>query len=650
MMRQLTRLFEPIKIDSMELKNRIKMPALSLRYARDMKVTDRLKNFYAERAKGGAALIGIACSPTRLEISEAGDELVAIYDDRFIPGLRELADICHRYGAKIYAQAGVGYSWTFGDGPVELVSPSGVTTSGRPRPPFRIGTPKNAAPTRAVTVDEIHQVVDAFGEAARRAREADFDAFECGVAGGYFISQFFSPRTNKRTDEYGESLENRARIFIDIVNSIKKRAGEDYPILFRLSASDFLDGGYTIEDTKVLAQLAEKAGVNAFDGMYGWHESPVPAVQNSVAQGHWVYVAEELKKAVSVPVGAGTRISDPLFAEQIIAEGRADFVYMARPLIADPELPNLAFEGRLDDIRPCIACSHCLDSMMDGPVACTVNPRAGREGEYTVEPTEKAKKVAVIGGGPGGMQAAIIASRRGHEVTLYEKGDRLGGQMLIASLTPYKDYVAKFSQYLTRQVKESQVKVRLGQAISFESISESKLDIVIVTTGACPIIPDIAGVDGENVVLAVDVLTGCKEVSQTVVIVGGGLVGCETAEFLAQRGKQVTILEMLDRIGNDIGPSTRWVILGRLRKTGVRIEVNVTVTGITDKGVKGLKAGSSEFFKGDSVIIAVGAKANKALVEALEGKMPMLYSAGDCVEPRGIVNAIREGFKIASEI
>jgi len=649
-MRQLTKLFEPIKIGSMELKNRIKMPALSLRYARDMKVTDRLRDFYAERAKGGVALIGIACSATRLETSEAGDELVAIYDDRFIAGLRELVDICHAYGAKIYAQTGVGYGWAFGDGPVELVSPSGITASGRPKPPFHIGTPKDAAPPRALTVDEIHQIVDAFGEAARRAREAGFDAFECGVAGGYIISQFFSPRTNKRTDEYGGSLENRARISIDIVDSVTKKAGEDYPLLFRLSASDFLDGGYTLEDTKVLAQLAEKAGVRAFDAMYGWHESPVPTVQSSVPQGYWVYVAEELKKVVNAPVGAGTRISDPLFAEQIIAERKADLVYMARPLIADPELPNKAIEGRLDSIRPCIACCHCLDMMIEGPVACTVNPGAGKEGEYTIMPTAKPRRVMVVGGGPGGMEAATIAAQIGHEVTLCEKGDRLGGQMLLAALPPYKDGIDKLTRYLIHQVEESRIRVKLGQTVTLESISECKPDIVIVATGASPIIPNVPGIDGENVVQAVDVLAGRKQVGRTVVIIGGGMVGCETAEFLSQKGKQVTILETLDRIGNDMGPTVRWVILGRLRKAGVKMEASVMVTEITSVGTKGLRAGSLEFFGGDSVVIAVGAKANKELAETLKDKPLALYFAGDCIEPRRIVSAIHEGFQAASEV
>lgn len=649
-MNELRRLFEPIKLGSMELKNRIKMPALSLRYAHDLKVTDKLKNFYTERAKGGVALIGIACTPTRLEASEAGDELLGIYDDQFIPALQELVDSCHNHGTKIYAQIGVGYAWAFDNGPVEFVSPSGITASGRPRPPFRIGTPLDAGMPRAVTVDEIHEVVDAYGEAARRARESGFDAVECGVAGGYFICQFFSPRTNKRTDEYGGCLENRARIFLDIVESIKGKAGADYPIMFRLSASDFLEGGYTLEDTKILAQISENAGVCAFDAMYGWHESPVPAVQSSVPQGYWTHVAAALKEVVTVPVGSGTRISDPLFAEQIITEGKADFIYMARPLIADPELPNKAIEGRLGDIRPCIACCHCLDQMITGPVTCAINPRAGREEEYVIKPAMKLKNVMVIGGGPGGMQAAILADQRGHDVTICEKNDRLGGQMLVAALPPYKSDIGKFTRYLSHQLEQSRVKIKLNQEITPKSIGTEKTDVVIIATGASPITPDIPGVNGENVVQAVDILTKHKQAGQTIVIVGGGMVGCETAEFLSHQGKQVTILEMLGRIGSDIGPTARWVALSRLRNSGVKMETNITVTEITAGGIKGLRAGSTEFFEADTVILAVGAKANRELAEALKGKIPAFPLIGDCVEPRRIADAMKEGFQIASDI
>lgn len=643
-MHKLKRLFEPIKIGQMELRNRLKLPAVALSYAHDMRVTDRLKNFYVERAKGGVALIGITCTATRLDLV---DILVGIYDDRFIPGLRELVDSCHKYGAKIYAQVGAGYGWAFGDGPVEIFSPSGITASGRAGPPLNIGT-MPGAPIRALTIDEIHQIVDAYGEAARRARQAGFDAFEFLASTGYMLNQFLSPLSNKRTDEYGGSLENRTRVFTEVIRSIKSKAGKDYPLLCRISTTDMLDGGYTVEDGKQIARILEAAGVDCFDAMPGWHEAIVPMIQPSVPQGHWLYIAEELKKVVNVPVATGTQISDLALAEQALVDGKADLICMARSLIADPELPNKAKEGRIDDIRPCIHCCHCFD-LLETPVACTVNARAGKEGNYVIQPAAQSKRVFVIGGGPGGMEAAITAAKRGHKVTILEKEKELGGQMLIAALPPHKGDIDKLTRYLRNQMRKAGVNTKIGQKADLNSISADKPDQVIIAAGATPIIPNIPGVKGRNVVIASEVLTESKPVGDKVIIIGGGMVGCEIAEFLAQKNKQVTILEILKRIGSDIGRTTRWVILDNLRQSGIRMETGVETTEITEKGVRGLKDGSSVFFEADTVVLAVGAKANTEFAKQSETKVP-LHFIGDCVEPRRIVNAIEEGFKTACQI
>ena len=646
-MSQLKRLFEPFRIGRIELKNRIELTPLGMGYCTNLRVTDRMKNFYNELAKGGPGLIGISCTPSHLE---EGAPFPGIYSDEFIPELRDLVKVCCAHGAKVYCQLVTCYGWAFGSGPVEWISPSGTTVHGRTRPAFYAGlTPAGPQP-RALTIAEIQRMVDAMGDAARRSRQAGFDAVEIVASSGYILSQFLSPLTNKRTDEYGGSLENRMRISLDIVDSIKKKAGGDYPIRFLLSPQH-TEGGYTMDELKVFASALERAGVQGFGTRPGWHDDRVEMLQMAVPQGAWVFIAEELKKLVNVPVSAGGKISDPFVAEQVIAEGRADLVYMARALFADHELLNKAREGRFDEIRPCISCMRCFDQSAAGmEVACSVNARAGREGEYIIEPATKTKKVFIIGGGPAGMEAARIAAQRGHHVTLCEKSDRLGGQLLMAGVPPNKDAINKLTRYLTNQMVNSQVEVKLGHEVSLKSIEEKKPDVVIMATGAVPIIPEIPGVEGSNVVAAFDVLAGYKEVGEKVVIVGGGMVGCETAELLAERGKKVTIVEMLKRVGNDIGPATRRGTLMRLEKNRVRIETNVKVEAITDKGVRGIRDGSSEFFEGDSIVLAIGTRPDKELAKELEGKVTELHLIGDCVEPHQIMEAIKDGFHIAREI
>ena len=637
-MTELKNLFQPIKVGKLELKNRIVFLPVMTGYGADDMVTERLKTFYAERARGGAALLttGIIM-PSSLGRPLPG--MTGIYHERFIPGLRQLTDVVHAQGAKIAAQIGLQYYWAKEEGaPTEEVAPSEVAT-------------RRGPPPRALTSEEIHQMVDEFSQGARRARDAGFDAieFHCGI--GYMINRFLSPCTNKRSDEYGGSLENRMRFLLEIIESSKRKAGADYPIICRMSGDEFMEGGHTLEDSKKLASILEKAGVHCLNIQAGWHECPRPLVHMSVTRGAFVYIAEEIKKVVDVPVVAAYRINDPILAEEILAQGKADLIGMARPLIADPELPNKAREGRFDDIRPCIACGHCLDSIMEGnPMACAVNARAGREAEYTIEPAKRSKKVFVMGAGPAGMEAAAVAAKRGHEVTLFEKMDRLGGNLLLASVPSYKWEVSNLTRYLETQLRKSGAKVRLGEEVSAKSIEEGKPEVVISATGATPIIPDLPGVAGKNVVSALEVLTGEKDVGRRVIVVGGGMVGCETADFLAEKGKEVTILEMLERVGADIGRTSRWVVLGRLRDAGIRMETKVNVVEITDKGVRASREGAAEFFEGDSVVLAVGLKPNKELTQKLEGKVAALYSMGDCVEVQRIAQAIEGGFRVAREI
>jgi len=334
---------------------------------------------------------------------------------------------------------------------------------------------------------------------------------------------------------------------------------------------------------------------------------------------------------------------------------------MGRALLADADLPNKAKEGRLDEIVPCIACSNCLAEIMSiykswgkgTATFCTVNPFGGKEGEYILKPALKKKKVVVIGGGPAGMEAAMTAAARGHRVTLFEKGAEPGGWLLVGCLPPHKDEIRKLYRNLAVRTKMAGVEIRLNSEATPERIEAEKPDVLILAIGANPLIPDIPGVKGANVVMAEDILTGRKTVGGAVVIIGGGLVGCETAEFLIEKGKgvtRVTVLEMLERMADTISPTYRPFFLARLKQEGVQMKTRTTVLEITDRGVKVDESGTPGFIEGDAVVLAVGLKADAKLVESFQGKAPEVYSIGDCVKPRMIKEAIGEGFSVGMKI
>ncbi|MBM3148629.1 MAG: hypothetical protein FJZ88_01190 [Chloroflexi bacterium] len=637
-MGKLAKLFEPIKIGTMEVKNKIVMPAMELGLAADDMVTDRFKAFYAERARGGAGLIVVGLAPT-LYTGMFPPGGIGIYKDEFVPGLREFVNLMHKYGAKAAVQISALQLLEKPDGSMEVVGPSNIGVerhSSAPKP-------------RPLTLDEIKRVMASYGEGALRAKEAGFDAVEINaIAGTGLISCFLSGHTNNRTDEYGGNIIKRARLLLESIESVKQKVGDDYPLLCRVSGADFMEGGNTLEDTKAVAPLMEKAGIHAINVSTGWHESPTPFIQMSIPRGKWIYLAEGVKEVVDIPVIGGTRINDPVLAEQILNDDRVDMVYAARALIADPEWPNKAKEGRLDDIRYCTACCACFDTVLEmRPVVCAVNARAGRELEYTIEPAKKCKKVFIVGGGPAGMEAARVATMRGHHVTLADSKDQLGGQLLVAILPPHKEELGGLTRYLAGQMKKLGIAVELGQRVDIAVVQRAKPDAVIVATGATPIVPHIPGVDGENVVMALDVLTGKKEVDDNIVIVGGGMVGCEMAEFLVQKGKKVTIVEMLSKIGADIERANRWVVLGRLRQLGVRMEVNARVEEVTSQGVRVRRNGNLESFAGDTVVLAVGMQSDCSLAQELEGKVTELHIIGDSAKPGKIAQAMESAFAVA---
>ena len=468
------------------------------------------------------------------------------------------------------------------------------------------------------------------------------------------MAQFASPLTNQRTDKYGGSFEKRLRIHTEIIEEMRKKAGDDLVVTWRMGGQDFMPGGNTLEDTVKIAQYLEKQGVDLFNITTGWHDSSQPFIQYFVPKANWIFMGEQVKKNVNIPVIVGTRVVDPRMADRIIAEGRADMVYFARPLIADADLINKAAEGRFDDIVPCTSCCLCFDAWSrTEPIYCQVNARAGRELELNITPAEKKKKVFVVGGGPGGMEAARVARQRGHDVTLFEKSEKLGGALDAAGGPRVKDGILWFRDYQARQLIKEGVEIKLNTEVDNAIIEKEHPDAVIVATGSNPKIPDIPGIKGDNVVIAADVLTGVKSVGDKVVIIGGGMVGCEVADYLcSEKGKtDITLLEMLPKIATDVGPTIRWVVRKRIQDFKVKVKTNARVTEITDKGVKSVCGCDAEIIGADTVVIATGHESNDKLARAIEGKAGVTVEViGDSLKVGTIVDAVEGGFKAGLKI
>jgi 2,4-dienoyl-CoA reductase (NADPH2) len=467
-------LFSPITIQNMELKNRIVMTAMHLGYTPQGDVTDQLVNFYAERARGGVGLAIVGGCP----IDEFGGMIgmIALYDDRFIPGLTRLTDAVKDHDCKIAAQlyqAGR-YTHSVMIGGQKPISASAV------RSRLTGETP------RALELEEIPGVQNKFAEAAVRAREAGFDAVEILGSAGYLISQFLSPITNLREDEYGGSSENRMRFGIETILKVRKALGPDYPILLRIAGNDFMEGSNTNHEAKQFAAEAEKAGIDLFNVTGGWHETRVPQLTMGVPRKAYVYLARGIRSAVSAPVISSNRINDPKTAEEVLQSGGADLVTMARGLLADPDLPNKARSGKSRLIYHCVACNQgCFDSIFQGrPATCMVNPRAGREAELKIKPAPKSRKILVVGGGPAGMTVACTVKDRGHHVVLMEKSDRLGGQILLNHSIPGRDELETAAIDLIHNLRDKGVETVLEKAATPAIIRQMAPDVVVLAAGA----------------------------------------------------------------------------------------------------------------------------------------------------------------------
>lgn len=634
-----SRLLEAFRIGAMELRNRMVMAPMGTKHAgRDGHVNDTIKNYFEARAQGGAGLIIVEATLVH-PWGRGYENLLEIFDDAFIPGLRELAHVIHRHGAKAALQlqhcGRVAKSKLTGRQPV---APSPIPAAGGELP-------------RELTIEEIREIIAAFAKAAARAKRAGFDAVEIHGAHGYLIDQFLSPSSNKRQDLYGGDLPHRARLLVEIIAAAKTAVAGACPVWCRINGMEYgVNEGTTLEEAKETARLAEKAGADAIHVSASGPEAPQNVVPPGPPPGGVLaHLGQGIKEAVTVPVILVGRMT-PEAGERILAEGKADLVSFGKALLADPELPNKVAGGEWENIRPCILCMGCRDDLFTegASIRCRVNPAMGREAECKIAQAARAKRVLIVGGGPAGMEAARVAAQRGHQVTLWEQRPVLGGQLHHAAVPPYKMGIEPLIKYFQAQLRKLGVQIELEKSATADAVRAFKADAVIVAAGSASFIPANWEKTG-NVVTALDVLAGFQDLRERVVVAGGGRIGCEAAEFLAERYKEVAILEMLDEIGKDIGPSLRPRMLKRIKAANIQVETGVKITEITPQGVRGLRKGRSEFCEAGSIVLAMGMKSERQLADDLRG-FPEIHLIGDCAEPRNIREAIAEGYAVGLSI
>jgi len=645
-------LFSPISIGSLELNNRFVVPPMATNLANeDCTISQALIDYWVARAKGGWGLLIVEFSAVD-PLGKVGPCHPGLWDDAFIPGLRRLTEAVHAHGAKIAIQISHTGRQTYAD----VIGTPGA----QPVAPSPIPCPVDRAMPRELSTAEVYQLIEKYADAAVRARDAGFDAVEVHGAHGYLVAQFMSGYSNKRTDEFGGGIDNRLRFPTEIVKNIRRRLGPSFPLLFRMSGEERVPGGRALAESRVVARAMVEAGIDCIDVSVGVSGSAQFIIPSAVMPpGFLLPASEEIKKAVSVPVIAVGRINHPWLAEDALRTGKADLIAWGRSSLADPELPRKVAEDRLEDIAPCIACLQGCVRNYPAPgkplsmlgTTCLVSPFCGREGELVITPAALKKDVIVVGGGPGGLEAAWVAAARGHRVTLYEKGEHLGGQYRIAAVPPYKQDIARAIVYFVHQCEKHGVSVKLGSEATAEQILREKPDVVIIATGSEPLVPDLPGAKGSRIATATDVLAGRCQPGMRVLVVGGGMVGCEVADYLGEHRHQVTLVEMLPEIGLTVPPQIKFFLLERLEEYGVRIETRTTVTEFLRDGVVVESGGETSRLQGfDTIVLALGTRSVCPLKDELEGKVPELYVIGDALAPRQAIEAIEEGARVGVAI
>jgi 2,4-dienoyl-CoA reductase-like NADH-dependent reductase (Old Yellow Enzyme family)/thioredoxin reductase len=639
------KLFTPYKIGKMEIKNRIVMAPMGLNAGHsDGTIDDDEIHYFEERAKGGTGMIIMGCQFLTKKLAQGS--LEGYLDNSYaIPQLTNLCESVQRYGTKICAQLSCGtgknaFTNMFDDPPV---SASEIPSMFNPN-----------LICHALTVEEIKSIMEQFEFSAKLLKDAGFDAIEVHAHAGYLVDQFMSEVWNKRNDEYGGTPEKRIRFAVEIVQSIRKAIGPDMPILFRVACKHLFEGGRTLEETMPLLKILEEAGVDAFDIDMGSYENidyifPPTYLGDACMEE----VCEPTRKAVTVPIlNAGNHT--PETAVKLIESGNADFVMMGRPLITEPYMANKLLEGKRDEVRPCIRCNEdCIGRIITRltKISCAVNPLAGFEKRFPIEKESNAKQVVVIGGGPGGMEAARTAAMRGHKVDLYEKGDGLGGQLKSAATPPFKEQLRELVVWYKRQLELYKVNVHLNHEITETSPELDSADEIIVATGAIPFTPNIKGIENTVDILSAH-LDESKLKGDKIIYCGGGLSACDSALETAMKGKKVAIIEMMDEVAINDHFINKAALIPALHKSGVEIFTGHKVLEIQKNGVKAMKKDGSEvFIEGDTIVASFGMVKNNKLASAIDEKYHnKTRIIGDCTKVGKVGGAVRTGMYAAMSL
>lgn len=662
-------LLSPIRINRVEIKNRVVYPSLGLLYSYDGKLNDRYYNYFREKAKGGTGMVTVG--PVAIDFIGSGGIIPMLDSDCAIPAFQKMAAIVKEEGARAWVQLFHAGAYSF---PMLLQGEPPIA-------PSAVFSRYSKATPREMTEEDIENVQEAFASAAARAQEAGFDGVEILGSGGYLITQFLSPLKNQRTDAYGGSFENRVRFPKEVIERIRARVGADFPVTIRMAGNDFVPGSNTDAETKEFAKVYEAAGVDAISVTGGWHETRVPQLPAHLPQSGFGFLACNIKRTVSVPVIASNRIASPAAAEKLLKDGLADMVSIGRGLIADPHWVNKAMAGRSVEIRPCVACLQgCMDNVMSGrPVICVANPRAGYEGERIISKVAAPKNVMVVGAGLAGLEAAVTAAMAGHRVDLYEKNDQIGGQLWIAGAPPHKGELIGLIEYYRNMLVCHNVSLHLDTRVDDRLILKKKPDYLIVAEGAEPLVPPIDGIDDPSVILAWDLLRDDLLLGDEVAVIGGGAVGLETALKIAAKGtitpemlyflfaheaesverlrelmfrgtSSVTVFEMLPKVGKDVGKSTRWVLMSELERYGVTITTEAEVVSIKNGLLTYKKGEQTHQRQFDHIINAAGSRSVSNIAAKIEKLNIPFAVVGDGNKPGKINDAVHGGFLAALDI
>lgn len=656
-------IFEPIRINKLEVKNRICMPSMNMNMVKNYAVTDQLIDFYAERSKGGAGLIVVGFAT--IDEYSAGNSKLGAHKDPLIPGLTRLATVINSNGAASVIQinhAGKNVRSAEINGE-RAVAPSEVLSK------------TTHEKTRALEEEEITAIIERFADAAFRVKVSGFSAVEVLCSTGYLISSFLSPLTNLRTDKWGGSFENRVRFGTEVIKAVRKAVGDDYPVLARLNGNDLVPGGIGRKGHEDFAVALTEAGADALNINVGWHEANVPQITTSVPRAAFAYFSKNIRQKVNVPVIVSHRIHNAEVARELLLDDMCDMVSFGRPLIADPYMPDKIKEQKENEVIHCIACSQgCFDAMRVGKhVECLCNPRAGFESTRIIQKTDQPKQVMVIGGGAAGMSAALAATAKGHDVTLYEATDTLGGQLYLAAAPPGREEFSELARDLSQQIVVNKIDILLNTVVDETILDKEKPEKVLLATGASPITPPIPGNALPHVFQSWDVLQNRVKTGKNIVVIGGGAVGVEVALFLAEKGtlsgdilkfllineaetpedlvkmatqgtKKVTLIEMFDKLGKDIGRTTRWTMMKDMKRLGVTTRVEVKALEITENAVRVEVDGLIEELAADTVVLAVGSKPENKLQEVLQQKEIPYELIGDAKQIGLAFNAVHDGF------